>query len=173
MVALGSDRSVHASDDPWIAAEIAFLRDAHQSDVAVLGVCFGAQALAAALGGCVAPAPCAEIGWYELAAPGRGPVGAGPWFEWHFDAFTLPSGAHELARTAAGAQAFRLGRSVGLQFHPEVTPAIVDGWLRTGRGDLDAQALDGESIRRQTARQAGAARRRAFALFDAIADGWG
>ena len=58
MVALGSDRSVHASPDPWIAAQLAFLRAAHDAGVPVLGICFGAQALAAALGGRVNTSSC-------------------------------------------------------------------------------------------------------------------
>jgi GMP synthase-like glutamine amidotransferase len=172
IVPLGSERSVHSSTDAWIARQIGFLRAAHERAVPVLGLCFGAQALSAALGGRVEPAARPEIGWLELEAPDGGPVAPGPWFEWHFDAFTVPPGADELARSAAGPQAFRLGRSIGLQFHPEATPAIIGDWLRTGRGDLAANALDGEAIGRQTAATADAARERAFALFDAVAAGW-
>ncbi|MEA2357601.1 MAG: hypothetical protein QOI62_861 [Solirubrobacteraceae bacterium] len=165
IVALGSDRSVHASTDPWIEPELEFLRAAHAADVPVLGICFGAQALAAALGGTVARAPVAEIGWYDI--PGVDGY-AGRWFSWHEDAFTLPPGAHELAGNDVGPQAFAIGRSVGVQFHPEVTAAIVEGWLHAGRDSVP----DPEPIRRQTAREAGAARERALALFDAVAASW-
>jgi GMP synthase-like glutamine amidotransferase len=165
IVALGSDRSVHASTDPWIAEQLAFLRAAHDADVPVLGICFGGQALAAALGGTVSAAPRTEIGWIDVAGDdGYG----GSWFTWHEDAFTVPPGAVELARAASGPQAFALGRSVGLQYHPEVTAAIVDDWLATG-GDV---VPDPEPLRRETARRARGARERAFALFDRIAAHW-
>ena len=165
VVALGSDRSVHASSDPWIGAQLAFLRAAHEADVPVLGICFGGQALAAALGGTVARAPRTEIGWIEVDGDdGYG----GSWFTWHEDAFTVPPGAVELARAASGPQAYALGRSVGLQYHPEVTQAIVDGWLATA----DDSVPDPEPLRRETARRVQGARERAFVLFDRISACW-
>jgi GMP synthase-like glutamine amidotransferase len=165
VVALGSDRSVHASPDTWIAAQVEFLRAAHDAGVGVLGICFGGQALAAALGGTVRAAPQTEIGWIDVEGePGYG----GRWFTWHEDVFTLPPGAQELARAPSGPQAFAVGASVGLQFHPEVTPAIVDGWL-DGDG---AQASEPASLRRETARGAQDARDRAFALFDRVSARW-
>jgi GMP synthase-like glutamine amidotransferase len=169
---LGAEHSVHASPDPWIAPQIAFLRAAHEAGVPVLGLCFGGQALAAALGGEVRAAPAPEIGWLELEALDGGAVAPGPWFAWHEDTFTLPPGAVELARSAAYPHAFRVGPSVGLQFHPEVTPEIVEGWVRGGRATLAANGVDAEAIRAQTRDDAAAHRARAFALFDAIAAGW-
>jgi GMP synthase-like glutamine amidotransferase len=165
VVALGSGRSVHASSDAWIAAELRFLRGAHEAGVPILGICFGGQALAAALGGTVSAAPQVEIGWIDV----EGDEGySGRWFTWHEDVFTLPPGARELARASSGPQAFAVGASVGLQFHPEVTPAIVDGWLR---GDGSAVA-EPEPLRRETERLARDARDRAFALFDHITARW-
>jgi GMP synthase-like glutamine amidotransferase len=168
VVALGSDRSVHASPDRWIADEIGFLRRAHDAGVPVLGLCFGAQALAAALGGTVARAPFREIGWIELDAPPGGPVGRGPWFAWHEDAFTPPAGATELARSGAGVQAFRAGRSVGLQFHPEVDAPIVGDWVKDGGRTLAEAGIDAAALLEQTARLAPAAGDRAIALFDTL-----
>jgi GMP synthase-like glutamine amidotransferase len=170
VAALGSDCSVSRSPDPWIAAELRFLRAAHAGGVPVLGICFGAQALAAALGARVGRAPAPEIGWIELEtaeAPLRG-----PWFSWHEDAFELPSGARVLARSPAGVHAFAVDGSVGVQFHPEVTPAIVGDWIDGDRGDLVAARIDADALRAQTARLAGEARARAFALFDAISANW-
>jgi GMP synthase-like glutamine amidotransferase len=165
IVSLGSDRSVHASTDAWIAPQLDFLRAAHDADVPVLGICFGGQAVAAALGGTVFAAPRTEIGWIDVEGDdGYG----GSWFTWHDDGFTVPPGATELARAASGPQAFVLGRSVGVQFHPEVTPAIVDGWLALGSDAVP----DPEPLRRETARRAEGARERAFALFDRIAADW-
>jgi GMP synthase-like glutamine amidotransferase len=165
IVALGSDRSVHASTDHWIVPQLDFLRAAHEAKVPVLGICFGGQALAAALGGTVARASRTEIGWIEVDGDdGYG----GRWFTWHEDAFAVPPGATELARAASGPQAFALGRSVGLQYHPEVTEAIVAGWLATGSDVVP----DPEPLRRETARRAQSARERAFALFDRISADW-
>ena len=66
VIPLGAEQSVERSPDPWIAPEVAFLREAHDRGVPVLGVCFGGQALAAALGGAVHRAATPEIGWLEL-----------------------------------------------------------------------------------------------------------
>ena len=172
IVPLGAAHSVHASPDPWIAPQIAFLRAAHEAGVPVLGLCFGAQALAAALGGEVRAAAAPEIGWLELEPLDGGAIGPGPWFAWHEDTFTLPPGAVELARSAAYSHGFRVGASVGLQFHPEVTPAIVEGWVSDGLATLAANRVDADAIRRQTRDDEAAHRARAFALFDTIAAGW-
>ena len=172
VVALGSDRSVHASADAWIAAEIGLLRRAHDAGVPILGLCFGAQALAAALGGSVQRAPRAEIGWIAVEATTAGEVvealAPGPWFAWHEDAFSVPAGARELARTAVGPQAFAHGTSVGLQFHPEVDAAIVGDWVDGGRRQLASERIDERALVAETERTAPSARARALALFDAL-----
>ncbi len=168
VVALGSDRSVHASPDPWIAEEVRFLRVAHEAGVPVLGLCFGGQALAAALGATVSRAPRVEIGWLELDVPAGSPVEPGPWFAWHEDAFSLPDGATPLASSAAGLQGFRLGSSTGLQFHPEVDAAIVGRWVGDGERALADEGIDVAALLEQTARLAVQAARRALALFDAL-----
>jgi GMP synthase-like glutamine amidotransferase len=165
VVALGSDRSVHASTDPWIADQVGFLRGAHAAGVPVLGICFGGQALAAALGATVSRAAETEIGWIDVEGDdGYG----GRWFTWHEDVFDLPPGATELARAGSGLQAFAMGPSVGLQFHPEVTPAIVEDWLDGSPGSV----ADPDAMRAETAQTAATARERAFALMDRIAARW-
>ena len=127
----------------------------------MLGLCFGGQALAAALGGEVRAAPAPEIGWLELEPLDGGAVAPGPWFAWHEDTFTLPPGAVELARSPVCPHAFRVGRSVGLQFHPEVTPEIIEGWVRGGRDTLARNRIDAEAMRAQSARRAPASTGRA------------
>jgi GMP synthase-like glutamine amidotransferase len=109
-----------------------------------------------------------EIGWYEI--DGSQPVG-GTWFQWHSDTFTAPPGARELRSNGTGLQSYRLRRHLAIQFHPEVTPAIVDGWISVGGRELAEQALDAEAIRARTAREAARAREAALALFDAWAAG--
>lgn len=164
IVALGSDCSVHASPDAWIAEEVAFLRAADDAGVAILGLCFGGQTLAAALGGTVTSAARPEIGWCRFEASDERL--SGPFFAWHADAFTVPPGAEELARSEVCPQAFRLRAGLGVQFHPEVDGAIVDAWLDWGRSQLLEHRLDEDAIRAETAALVGDARRRAFALFD-------
>jgi GMP synthase-like glutamine amidotransferase len=160
-VVLGSDRSVHDDPPDWVAEQIAWLRSLDQAARPILGLCFGGQVLATALGGEVRRAQQPEIGWVDVG----GEVG-GTWFAWHFDTFSAPPGARELGRNAAALQGFALGPHVGLQFHPEVTPAIVDDWIAAGGRELDSQRLDAAAIRERTAREADRARAAAFELFD-------
>ena len=137
LVPMGSIRSLTNTDeiDSWIFAEIDMVRAAHERDVPMLGVCFGGQLLAAALGGSVEQAPVPEIGWYEIREPDgsangtRNPLGPGPWFQWHHDRFNPPPDAEVLAVNDNAVQLFRLGRCVGTQFHPEVTYAHLEGFL--------------------------------------------
>lgn len=129
---MGSVRSLtnKAEIDTWIYDELDRLREAHEADIAMLGICFGGQLLADALGGSVEVAPVTEMGWFEIQdAPGAtNPVGPGPWKEWHHDRFTAPAEAEVLAVTENATQLFRLGRSVGTQFHPEVNVEHITDW---------------------------------------------
>ena len=131
LVFYGAAWSVYdtATIGAWIGDEIAFTRSAISLGVPVLGICFGGQMLAAAVGGSVSLAPAPEIGWVSLSTSAPDLIEAGPWFSWHFDRFTLPSGVDVLARTSAADQAFTVGRALGLQFHPEVTTEVLEAWL--------------------------------------------
>ncbi|MGA9623052.1 MAG: hypothetical protein WBQ65_01170, partial [Bryobacteraceae bacterium] len=103
-----------------------------------LGVCLGAQLIAKALGAKVYRNPVKEIGWFEIhftGAAARDPLfaGVGPSetvFHWHGETFDLPPGAERLAYSeACRNQAFRFAAGVfGLQFHLEVTPAMIEDW---------------------------------------------
>lgn len=131
IVPLGSDWSVYWEDiAAFVAAEATLLQAAHARGVPIFGICFGGQMLAHALGGRVERAPQPEIGWFSVAStPEMSPfLAQNPWFQWHYDRFLPPPGAQVLGTGDQGAQAFVLGRSLGLQFHPEVTPAIVERW---------------------------------------------
>ncbi len=131
VAAMGAPWSVYdtATIGSWIGRELALLRDAHARGIPVLGVCFGGQALAAALGGTVERAPTPEIGWHHVDTDAPDVVAPGPWFQWHGDRFSVPSGGVELARSPVGPQAFVHGRGMGLQFHPEVDVAVLADWL--------------------------------------------
>ncbi|MEK0097848.1 type 1 glutamine amidotransferase [Streptomyces sp. A475] len=173
VVPLGSPWSVddHAAIGSWVGGELALLREAHDLDVPVLGICFGAQALATALGGAVERAPYPEIGWMTVESDAPELVPAGPWFQTHYDRFVVPPGAEELARSAAGPQAFRTGRSLGVQFHPEITEATLRIWLDLGLSDqARGLGLDPDELMDRTRELREEARRRAHALVDAFLD---
>ena len=157
IVFYGAPWSVYdtATIGTWIGDEIAFARSAIALGVPVLGICFGGQMLAAALGGTVSAAATPEIGWTSVSADPSGLIDPGPWFNWHFDRFTVPSSVPVLARTPASDQAFCVGRSLGLQFHPEVTEEVLDSWLRVGGYDqLSGLDIDVEPLLEQTRRLA-------------------
>jgi GMP synthase-like glutamine amidotransferase len=167
---LGSDASAIAPAPAWVEEQVGWLRDVVAAGTPVLGICFGAQVLARALGGGVRRLPAPQIGWIEAGTRDPARVPGGPWLSWHEDAVELPPGAELLAADAAGPQAFGRGAHLGVQFHPEVTPAIVEDWIAAyGHGrDLAGDVLDTGALRAATARHAGAAAGRAGRLFD----GW-
>ena len=143
VVVMGSIRSLTRKDeiDSWIHEELAALAGAHRRGQPVLGVCFGGQLLAEALGGEVDASPTTEIGWHRIEAtdPSVTPVEPGPWMQWHHDRFHAPPDAAVLATSAAGQQLFRKGNAVGTQFHPEITSAMLDEWLAACTPDYLAQ----------------------------------
>lgn len=149
----------------WINAEMEMLRRGLAGGVGVLGVCFGGQLLAAALGGSVQRSPHPEIGWYEVHSDNPALVPHGPWFQWHFDRFSLPPAAVEVARNLGTTQAFVQGRALGLQFHPEVDRALVDQWITDdltapGGGGIAELGLSADELRARTAIESPDAARR-------------
>lgn len=167
VVVLGAANSVN-DPDPWIAAELDWLRAADQAGVPVLGICFGAQALCAALGGRVEAIGRKEIGWTLVDPADHGLVPAGPWLEYHGDRCLPPPTATVLARNAFGVQAFRIGPHLAVQFHPEVDGPQLKRWLDAG-GTRDAErgGLDPDRLVADTIREEPAARERAARLVDA------
>ncbi|HWG01816.1 MAG TPA: type 1 glutamine amidotransferase [Trebonia sp.] len=145
IVAFGAAWAVYdeATTGTWIHDEIAFTQRAIAAGIPVLGICFGGQMLAAALGGSVARAPSPEIGWYTVDSSEPGLIDPGPWFQWHSDRFTVLPGTRVVARTGLADQAFVSGRSLGLQFHPELTSAVLTTWL-CGGGDSGGGAEDSD-----------------------------
>jgi GMP synthase-like glutamine amidotransferase len=164
VLVLGSDWSVYGADTAvHVEGEVAVVRDAHRRGIPVFGVCFGAQVLAAALGGEVRPAARLELGWH-CVEPLDPAIEAGPWMQWHRDTFSVPDGVAVLARSAAGPQAVRAGRSFAVQFHPEVDAGIVESWIVADGGrDLARAGLAPDELigatRREVPRAEEAARR--------------
>lgn len=170
VASLGSPHSPTDADrEPDVATELALLTRAVELDVPVLGLCFGGQMLAAALGGTVEPADRPEVGWHEVATDDAEQIPTGPWLQWHFHRFTTPPGARLLAASPTGPQAFRHGRHLGVQFHPESTIEIVREWAVTDQERLDRLGLgDGERLLDDGRHHAANAASAAFQLFDAF-----
>lgn len=173
LVSLGAEFAAFDDHLPHVPREARLMRRALDAGVPVLGLCYGGQLLARVLGGTVFRSDVAEIGWLPVRTTDPELVSEGPWFQWHFDAFTLPPGARLIAESDIGPQAFVAGRSLGLQFHPEVTPEIMDDWVRVYRHELDAEGVDADGILADTARNAERNRSAAWQLlerfFDAVA----
>jgi GMP synthase (glutamine-hydrolysing) len=169
VVTLGSEASAFDDTVPWLAAERRALDEALAAGVPVLGICFGAQHLSRALGGTVARAVRPEVGWLEIETFDAAAVPPGPWLQWHQDAFTVPPGGELLARSEVSAQAFRSGPHLGVQFHPEVTPAVVADWARSYPESVARADTTVEAVLAGSAAFAADARGRAWALFDAFA----
>ncbi len=171
VVSLGSEAHAHEAHGPlpaWAAAELELLRACAAADVPLFGICFGAQLLARALGGRVwTSALGREIGWLSLDSADPARLPAGPWAHWHVDAFSAPPGAEVLgARGDDECRAFVRGRALAVQFHPEATPAIVEGWMRSAAcGPVPVEDVDPAALARAGAAAAPAAARAADALF--------
>jgi GMP synthase-like glutamine amidotransferase len=168
IVSLGSEFGAYQDDIEWIGHEMDFLRDASEADVPILGVCFGGQILARVLGGEVFRSDKEEIGWLPIGTRQPDLVPDGPWFQWHFDVFTAPPGAMIVAENEVGPQAYVIGRSLGLQFHPEVTTDIMDSWVRTYRHELDKHGVDPDGLLAETHERAETHRRNSWKLLDAF-----
>jgi GMP synthase (glutamine-hydrolysing) len=150
MVFGGAMHPHQVDEHPWLDEQRGWLGGLLSSDVPALGVCLGAELLGQAAGGSVVQLPSPEIGWEEArltdgaeSDPVFGALPSSfPSLQWHSYALSPPAGAAVLARTAASAQAYRLApRAWGVQFHAEVTPEIVAGWI------ADAEATDAEDVR--------------------------
>lgn len=167
IVPLGSRWPVYdtALRATWVGAQTQMLLDADAAGIPVLGVCFGGQLLAQTHGGTVARSTAPEIGWYRVDSDDAGLVAPGPWFEWHFDRFTVPPGATEVARNPQAPQAFVLRRNLGLQFHPEVDDALLEMWIADGgEDDLAKVGVRADDLREATAADRDGARARVHTL---------
>lgn len=157
LIVLGGPMGAYETERfPHLTSVIEMIRRQLKGERPVLGICLGAQLLAAAAGARVYPgARGKEIGWadVELSEAGASdPLWEGfprrfNTFHWHGDTFDLPDGAELLARTEKYVQSFRLGPAAyGVQFHPEVVPKDLESWIRAYRLELERERLSSQDV---------------------------
>lgn len=170
IVPMGAPYGAYEDDriGKWLLPELAALKAAHNEGTPIFGICFGGQLMARALGGSVARSPRAELGWIEIESDDKTFIPTGPWFEYHWDRWTLPKGALEIARTEIASQAFVMGRTLGVQFHPEIDPEVLEEWLAMegGCAEVEGVGVNVDQLRKQTKEIQPESDRRAFELVD-------
>jgi GMP synthase (glutamine-hydrolysing) len=169
LIILGGPIGVYETREyPFLHEEIAGLNARLARRLPTLGICLGAQLMAAALGARVAPGPAKEIGYapIELTEAGRrsplAPLDGASVLHWHGDNLDLPLGAERLAFTnICPTQAFSIGaHALGLQFHIETEPQSLERWLIGHAVELAKAGID-PSVLRVQSRENGAATERA------------
>ncbi|MFW5652964.1 MAG: type 1 glutamine amidotransferase [Planctomycetota bacterium] len=160
VVSLGGAMNVSQADEfSWMPQEIDFLREAHERELPVVGLCLGAQLLAVALGGEVEPLPDGqmEVGFHEVESTSAGMVdiilSGIPWrmmqFHWHgCHISNPPTGATVLSRSKmTPTQAFRFGlRTYGFQYHFEATPDLMQLWANKSPSEVERGGMTHESF---------------------------
>jgi GMP synthase-like glutamine amidotransferase len=155
LISLGGPMGANdEADHPWIAREVALMRECVDAGHPIVGICLGGQMLARAMGSHVEKNETHEVGWFpiEITAEGRkdpilGMAGSNPTvYHWHGDTFHLPPDAVLLAKSrACPRQAYRIGeKAYGFQFHPEADHQLVGEWL-------DCEGMDEEIAAAQEA----------------------
>jgi GMP synthase-like glutamine amidotransferase len=135
----------------------------------MLGICFGGQLIARAMGGSVSKAPQCEIGWKSIWSDDTTLVSDGPWFQFHYDRWQLPPGALEIARNPIASQSFVIQNSLAVQFHPEITADSLKSWMNWGgHKSVIENGQDPEIMLAQTLALKNVARERTFDLVDAF-----
>ena len=165
LVVLGGPMS---ANDAELAPELDFIRRALARHIPMLGICLGSQLIAKALGAPVYRNPALEIGWHPVhltESAHTDPVFGGlesptTFFHWHGETFDLPQDSVWLAKSAlCRHQAYRYRHNVyGIQFHPEITPEMIEDWQRqpvncgdvaTLSNPLDPNAINQEPYARR------------------------
>jgi len=158
VIVLGGPIGVYETETyPFIVAEIAAVAARIRANKPMLGICLGAQMMAAALGARVAPGPVKEIGYALLTLTTAGkrsvlaPLVGAPVLHWHGDNCELPAGCECLASTPhCPVQAFaRMPNQLALQFHLETEPARFEAWLVGHTVELGKAGIDPRKLRNE------------------------
>jgi GMP synthase-like glutamine amidotransferase len=166
---LGSDKSAH--EPKWldqVTGEVRFIRAALAAGTPVMGICYGAQLLARALGGTSWRADQPELGWSRVDTTDHVLCPEGPWGQMHKDVFAPGPTTRVIGTSWRGPQCIvddSFGaRAIAWQFHPEVTPTTYERWVDEGYfGDT---GVDPKDLIRQAYAHAPASRNRAHVLTD-------
>ena len=158
VVVLGNDKGVYDKNHlEYIAREEEWVADRLEAQKPILGVCFGAQIMASALGGEVYKGDSTQIGYRSVAPTAAGensPVAVFadiPVVQWHGDTFTLPETVTRLAGSNDYEnEAFSIDNwALAVQFHPEVTQDMFVQWLADGRESVVEQGLSEAELMNQ------------------------
>lgn len=151
-IIMGGPQSANDESD-YIRAELAWVHEALDAGMPILGICLGSQIMAKASGSQIGPSPVRELGWYPLyptEASRHDPLFAGMpdgfgVFQWHGETFSIHDGMTLVAtHPTVPAQAFRLGRAqYGLQFHVEVDEPIIESWIAFGGSERNHLGIEG------------------------------
>lgn len=159
LIMMGGPMGVYEREAyPWISCQLRRLAQRLEQDKPTLGVCFGAQMIAAALGAPVYPGPAKEVGFHPLsfidpASPLRH-LGDVAVLHWHGDTFDLPDDVELLASSPAYRhQAFRRGRNIlALQFHAEMgLDPRFEAWIEQWPEALAEVGSSADAMRRRHA----------------------
>ena len=153
IVILGGYMSVY-QNLPFLYEQQKLIRNANHHQVPLLGICLGSQLIAQALGGRVYKGQRKEIGWFEVKVnnEGRNDIFKGitneriKVFQWHGDTYELPKSAILLASSNLYPQAFKVGTSIGILFHLEVTHEIIRNWTSNYRLEMTEVGVSTDSI---------------------------
>ena len=174
IVPMGSPWGVWEDDriGNWLLPELEYIKNAHNSGKPILGICFGGQLMARALGGSVAPGPKPEVGWHVIVSDDASLIDRGPWFQCHWDRWTLPPKAKEIARSPIASQAFVCGRTLALQFHPEIERDVLETWMKNDElcAQIEGEGMSSSILLQQTSFEEKSAQERAAALVDTFLD---
>lgn len=157
LIMMGGPMGIYDHDEhPWIKCQLRRLMQRLEADRPTLGVCLGAQMIAAAMGAEVYPGPAKEVGFHPVTIHPAGQAGPlrhvvdVPVLHWHGDTFTLPDSAELLASSELYPhQAFRRGPNLlALQFHAEMgLDPRFESWLEKWPEAIAAAGTDAETLR--------------------------
>lgn len=153
IVILGGYMSVY-QNLPFLEEQQKLIRNANHHQVPLLGICLGSQLIAQALGGRVYKGQRKEIGWFEVKVnnEGRNDIFKGitneriKVFQWHGDTYELSKSAILLASSNLYPQAFKVGTSIGILFHLEVTHEIIRNWTSNYRLEMTEVGVSTDSV---------------------------